>query len=379
MTKIPAILYRGGTSKGPLILATDLPRERLVLDRVLLAAMGSPHPRQIDGIGGAEILTSKVAIVSRSSRPDADVDYLFAQLLPDSSEIDYFAMCGNMLSAVGPFAIERGLVPVRASTTDIRIFNINTASLIKVRVETPDGEVTYDGDHAIDGVNGTAAPLVADFSATAGGKTGALLPTGKPIDLINGTEVTCIDAANPTIIVAAESVGITGYENKPDLDQNRTVIELLQELRVAAGYLMGLGDCRKFVLPKPIVVSRPRNGGTINGRDFVPDKCHAAFSVTGSIALSAACVVPGAVAQKVTGLPPSAETRISIEHPFGFINVDVGVRVVGGKVTLEKANTVRTCRKLFDGNIFVPRRVWDGTSKAMDAASLVGASKHAGA
>lgn len=370
MTKIPSILYRGGTSKGPLILATDLPCDNQVLDRVLLAAMGSPHPRQIDGIGGAEILTSKVAIVGRSSHPDADVDYLFAQLLPDSSEIDYFALCGNMLSAVGPFAIERGLVPVDGKSTRVRIFNLNTSSLITVMVATPDGEVTYDGDQSIDGVNGTAAPLIADFSATAGCKTGALLPTGNPVDRINGIDVTCIDAANPAIIVAADSLSISGAEEKAELDGNQRLIELLQELRIAAGFLMGLGDCRNFVLPKPIVVSRPRNGGSITGRDFVPDRCHAAFSVTGSIALSAACLVPGSVAQRVTGLAPTEDARISIEHPFGFLNVDVGIRLLDGIVTLEKARTIRTCRKLFDGNIFVPSWVWDGSGRALDAVSI---------
>jgi len=376
MTKIPSILYRGGTSKGPLILATDLPRDKQILDRVLLAAMGSPHPRQIDGIGGAEILTSKVAIVGKSNHPDADVDYLFAQLLPDSSEIDYFALCGNMLSAVGPFAIERGLVPVQGKSTRVRIFNINTSSLITVVVATPDGEVTYDGEQSIDGVNGTAAPLLADFSATAGCKTGALLPTGRAVDRINGIDVTCIDAANPAIIVAAESLGIRGDEKKTELDQNERLIALLQELRIAAGFLMGLGDCSRFVLPKPIVVSRPQHGGSVTGRDFVPDRCHAVFSVTGSIALSAACVIPGSVAQKVTGLPPADDVRISIEHPFGFLNVDVGVRVRDGVVKLEKAVTIRTCRKLFDGNIFVPTRVWDGGARAIDAASLFAERGH---
>ena len=371
MTKIPAALYRGGTSKGPLILATDLPRERPVLNQVLLSAMGSPHPRQIDGIGGAEILTSKVAIVSRSRQAGADVDYLFAQLLPDSAEIDYSALCGNMLSAVGPFAIERGLVAPRSPKTEVRIFNLNTSSLIKVLVDTPDGEVTYDGDQRIDGVGGTAAPLRADFSRTAGSKTGRLLPTGKPVDRIDGTDVTCIDAANPAIIVSAASVGMTGYETKTDLDRNQRIIDRLQELRVAAGFLMGLGDCSGFVSPKPIVVSAPRHGGTINGRDFVPDKCHSAFSVSGSIALASACAIPGSVAQLLAGLSPSAESRVSIEHPFGFIHVDVCIGTADGLVTLEKASTVRTCRKLFDGDIFIPRRVWDGTSKAQDATSLI--------
>ena len=379
MTRIPAVLNRGGTSKRPLILATDLPQDRRTLEAVLRAAMDSPHPLQIDGIGGAELLTSKVAIVSKSSQPGADVDYLFAQLFPNSSEVDHFAMCGSMSSAAGRFALERGLVPPRPSTTELRNFNLNTSSLIKVQVQTPEGEVSYDGANAIDGVDETAAPIAACFSATAGGKVGRLLPTGKSVDRISGIDVTCLDATNPAIIVAAQSIGITGYETKAELERKDTTIALLQELRVAAGRLMGLGDCSRFVLPKPIVVSAPRRGGTVNGREFVPDRCHAAFSVTGSIALSAACVIPGSVAQQITGLPSTSPARISIEYPDGLIHVEGAVDTKGATMTLEMANTIRTCGRLFDGNILVPSKDWDGSMKARSAASLLAEPERVGA
>jgi 2-methylaconitate cis-trans-isomerase PrpF len=370
ITRIPASLYRGGTSKGPLILAQDLPADRRTLDAVLLAAMGSPHKRQIDGIGGAETLTSKIAIVSKSSRPGFDVDYLFVQVNPESDRVDYSSNCGNMLSAVGPFAIEAGLVPARSPTTRLAIWNINTTSRIEVLLSTPGGAVDYDGDAAIDGVPGTAAPVKENFAGTVGSKTGQLLPTGRTLETIDGIEVTCVDVAVPMVIVPASAVGRTGHESKAELDADAALIDRLARIRVEAGRRMGLGDCGALVIPKPVLVAPPRAGGTIASRDFVPFNCHATYSVTGSMALATACVLPGTVAHRLAVRAETERQVIGIEHPAGRIEVEVLARRAGERFTLEEANLLRTCRKLFEGHICIPARVWDGSSRARDAMHL---------
>jgi 2-methylaconitate cis-trans-isomerase PrpF len=370
ITRIPASLYRGGTSKGPLILARDLPADRKTLDAVLLAAMGSPHKRQIDGIGGAETLTSKIAVVSKSSRPNYDVDYLFVQVNPESPIVDYSSNCGNMLSAVGPFAIEMGLVTAQDPETRVQIFNINTNSTIEVILQTPGGEVTYDGNAEIAGVPGTAVAVKENFAGTVGSKTGNLLPTGNLIEEIDGVEVTCIDVAVPMVIVPAAAVGKTGYESKAELDSNAELIARLETIRVEAGKRMGLGNCSKLVIPKPVLVAAPRAGGTIASRDFVPFNCHATYSVTGSMALATACVLPGTVAHKLAKLKGSGRQIVAIEHPSGILEVEIFARQVRGKFELSEANLLRTCRKLFEGQICIPARIWDGSNKARDAMQL---------
>jgi 2-methylaconitate cis-trans-isomerase PrpF len=370
ITRIPAHLYRGGTSKGPLILARDLPADRKTLDAALLAAMGSPHQRQIDGIGGAETLTSKIAVVSKSSRPGHDVDYLFVQVNPESDIVDYSSNCGNMLSAVGPFAIEMGLVAATDPQTRVVIFNINTNSTLEIVLHTPGAEVTYDGDAAIAGVPGTAAPVKENFARTVGSKTGKLLPTGSLTEQIDGIEVTCIDVAVPMVIVPAPALGKTGYESKAELDPDARLIARLEKIRVEAGRRMGLGDCSKLVIPKPVLVAAPRAGGTLASRDFVPFNCHATYSVTGSMALSVACILPGTVAHRLAKLKGGGRQIVAIEHPGGTLEVEVLARQVGGKFVLEEANLLRTCRKLFEGRICIPSRIWDGSNKARDAMQL---------
>lgn len=370
ITRIPAYLYRGGTSKGPLILADNLPSDRLTLDRVMLAAMGSPHKRQVDGIGGAETLTSKIAVVSKSARNDADLDYLFIQVNPESDVVDYSSNCGNMLSAVGPFALEMGLVPAGSSDTRARIYNINTDSVIEVILQTPDGGITYDGDAAIDGVPGTAAPVRQNFAAALGSKTGRLFPTGQRSEMIDGIEVSCIDMAVPMLMVPAEALGRSGHESKAELDADSGLIARLDRMRVEAGLRMGLGDCSALVVPKPVLVAAPARGGSIASRDFVPFNCHATYSVTGSIALSVACRVPGTVANRCAKAPGS-DAIVSIEHPGGMIDVCVKLREAGGdEVVVEEASLLRTCRKLFEGQICIPFRVWDGSGRAADAAQI---------
>lgn len=364
ITRIPAVLYRGGTSKGPLFLASDLPNDPGgLLDQVLLSAMGSPHPRQIDGLGGAESLTSKVAIVSLSRRPDADIDYLFAQVTPNSDIVDYASNCGNMLSAVGPFAIEQGLIAAGDPTTTVRIYNVNTDSVIVAELRTPGGEVTYDGDAAIDGVGGTAAPVRLNFARTIGSKTKKLLPTGKVREIIDGIEVTLIDVAVPMMIVPASAVGKTGHETKAELDADTALIARLERMRNEAGSRMGLGDTSQLVVPKPVLVAAPAKGGVIASRDFVPYNCHATHSVTGSMALSTACVLPGSVAADLAVLPAGAVKNIVIEHPSGVIEIEVEALGTGlADFELRQASLIRTCRKLFEGVVCIPGRVWTGMS-----------------
>jgi 2-methylaconitate cis-trans-isomerase PrpF len=252
LVPIQATLFRGGTSKGPLFLASDLPRDKDTLDAVLLAAMGSPHKRQVDGIGGAESLTSKVVIVSRSSRNDADVDYLFAQVNPESPLVDYKSNCGNMLSAIAPFAVENGLVAANGRKTTVRIYNVNTDSLVESTIDTEDGAVRYEGDAAIDGVPGTSAPVIENFAKTVGSKTKKLLPTGHLTETIDGVEVSCIDVAVPTVMMNADCLGIEGNETKVVLDACSDLIARLNRIRVEAGQRMDMGDCTDYVVPKPL-------------------------------------------------------------------------------------------------------------------------------
>jgi 4-oxalomesaconate tautomerase len=362
ITRIPAVMYRGGTSKGPLFLASDLPNDPgATLDKVLLAAMGSPHPRQIDGIGGAESLTSKIAIISQSSRPDADIDYFFVQVNPNNSIVDYASNCGNMLSAVGPFAIEQGLIKAGNPTTTVRIYNTNTESLIVAELQTSGGAVTYDGDAAIDGVSGTAAPVRLNFAKTIGSKTKKLLPTGQLREVIDGVEVTLIDVAVPTMIVSAQAIGKRGNEDKAELDADKALIARLEGMRNEAGRRMGLGDTSKLVIPKPVIVSRPTKGGVIASRDFVPYNCHATHSVTGAMALSTACVVPGSVAADLAAVPLSRVKNIVIEHPSGIIEVETESSGTSlSDFELKQASLIRTCRKLFEGWVCIPSSVWDG-------------------
>jgi 4-oxalomesaconate tautomerase len=370
LVPIPATLFRGGTSKGPLFLAGDLPRNKDTLDAVLLAAMGSPHKRQVDGIGGAESLTSKVVIVSRSSRNDADVDYLFAQVNPESPLVDYKSNCGNMLSAIAPFAVENGLVAANGKRTTVRIYNINTDSVIESTINTENGEVRYEGDAAIDGVPGTSAPVIENFAKTVGSKTKKLLPTGDVTETIDGLQVTCIDVAVPAVILDAAAVGIEGNEPKAALDARSDLIIRLNHIRTEAGLRMGMGDCTEYVVPKPLLVSAPRNGGTITSRDFVPYNCHATHSVTGAIALAAACVLPGTIAHRIARVPLDALTTVCIEHPGGRMNMDVEGTTKGGSFVLTQANLLRTTRRLFSGTLFIPSRIWDGRGKAADVADI---------
>lgn len=370
-TRIPCVLMRGGTSRGPFFLATDLPDEVAARDRVLLAAMGSPHPLQVDGIGGGSTLTSKVAIVSRSARPGADVDYLFAQVSVDRAIVDTSPNCGNMLSGVGPFAIEAGLVRAGDPETTVRIYNVNTESVVEAVVQTPGGEVTYEGAVTIDGAPGTAAPVRLCFLDAAGSVTGSLLPTGRTRDVIDGVPVSCVDNAMPMVILAAGSVGKTGYETPGELDADRATMARLERLRREAGRLMGLGDVADRVVPKLCLVAPPREGGSIASRYFTPLACHKSHAVTGAICLATACAMPGSVAAEQARPTSGARRLVQIEHPAGRIEVEIEVSGSPDHPAVERAALLRTARRLFDGHVLVPRSVWPGRS-ALRAAVTAG-------
>lgn len=359
-TRIPCVLMRGGTSRGPFFLASDLPDDVPTRDRVLLAAMGSPHPLQVDGIGGGNTLTSKVAIVSRSRHPGADVDYLFAQVSVDTAVVDTSPNCGNMLSGVGPFAIEAGLVPAGDPETTLRIYNVNTESLVEAVVQTPGGQVTYDGDVAIDGAPGRAAPITLAFLDAVGSVTGALLPTGRVRDLIDGVPVSCVDNAMPMMILAAESAGRTGYESPAELDADHALMARLERLRREAGRLMGLGDVAGRVVPKIGLVAAPREGGTIASRYFTPLACHKSYAVTGAVCLATTCALPGSVAADRARLPPGPRRVVQIEHPAGRIEVELRLSGRADQPVVERAAILRTARRIFEGHLLVPRRVWAG-------------------
>lgn len=352
LTGIPCMVMRGGTSKGPFFLASDLPQDPVRRDRTLLAVMGSEHIRQIDGIGGGDSLTSKAVIVSRSARPGVDIEYLFAQVAVGGDTVDTAPNCGNMLTAVGPFAIERGLVRATSPQTILRIFNRNTGKIVEAIVQTPGGKVTYAGDTAIDGVPGRSAPVVLNFLDGAGAKTGALLPTGHAVDVIDGVDVSCVDFASPLVLICAAALDRTGYETKAALDADRRLFQRVEAIRLEASLRMGLGDAAGKVLPKVALLAPPACGGTIASRYLTPWTCHAAHAVTGALCVAAACRVRGSVAHRIAA---AAEETIAIEHPAGKIEtrVEVAPYRQGATPTILRAGVVRTARLLLAGRVFV--------------------------
>jgi 4-oxalomesaconate tautomerase len=344
---IPCLWMRGGTSKGAVFLASDLPADVAARDALLLAIMGSPDPRQIDGMGGADPLTSKVAILSPSSRPDADVDYLFLQVFVDQPLVSDAQGCGNILAAVGPAAIERGLVAAAGDVTPVRIRMVNTGEVAVARVATPGGKVSYAGDAEIPGVPGTHAAIPLMFENIAGAMCGALLPTGNLSDRIEGIECTLIDNGMPCVIMRAADFGLRGEESRDDLEADAGLKARIEAIRLAAGPLMRLGDVREKSVPKMTLVSPPTSGGAISTRSFIPHRVHAAVGVFAAISVATACLLPGSVAQALAHLPPDG--RFRIEHPTGELEVFLDIAADG---TVRGAGTLRTARKLFDGRVF---------------------------
>ncbi|MBT7485522.1 MAG: 4-oxalomesaconate tautomerase [Rhodospirillales bacterium] len=363
-TAIPCVLMRGGTSKGPYFHASDLPADRDGIARVLMAAMGSPDARQIDGIGGADFVTSKVAIVSPSDRDDADVNYLFAQVQIEDDFVDFNPPCGNILSGIGPFAIETGLVKAQDGKTLVRIYHENISALIESVVDTPGGQVNYVGDTAIDGVPGTSAPIVLNWLNIVGSKTGKMLPTGNVVDVIDGVSITCVDVAMPMVLMKAEDLGVSGNESKEELEANDALFAKMEPIRLKASEMMGLGDARGKVIPKIGIMSAPRNGGTITSRYFTPKTCHSAHAGTGALCVSTACVVPGSVANQVANIGDGPVYPVVIEHPTGQIEVQLETEGTGTDIKPVKGGLIRTARWLFEGKVFIPASVWEGHQKA---------------
>lgn len=354
LVSIPCLLMRGGTSRGPYFKAEDLPADVAARDRVLLAVMGSPDVRQIDGIGGADTLTSKVAIVSKSTRPGVDVDYLFAQVDIGKPIVDTSPSCGNMLSGVGPFAIETGMVPAKDGVTEVVIYDVNTDSRIEAVVQTPGGQVSYAGDAAIDGVPGTAAPIILNFMDAIGAKTGVMLPTGKLSEEINGIEVTCLDVCMPMVLMRAADLGLTGYEGRAEIDPNKELLARIEAIRMEAGRRMGFGDVSGMVIPKVGLMAPPRGTGAITSRYLTPHKLHAAHAVTGAVCVATACLLEGSVVYDLAVRPEGNPCTIWIEHPSGMVDVRMQTQGGGAEMKVDRAGILRTARPIMQGSLFAP-------------------------
>ena len=362
---IPCMFMRGGTSRGPFFLLDDLPADPEVRDRVLLAAMGSPDPRQIDGLGGATTVTSKVAMVSPSQRPGIDVDYRFAQVWLDKAIVDTAPSCGNMLAGVGPFAIERGLVTPDADETRVRIFDVNTGSRIEAIVQTPGGTVTYAGDQRMDGVPGTAAPVVLSFSDVVGSKCGAMFPTGAVQEEIDGVAVSCIDVAVPMVMMRAGDLGISGYDSD-EINSNTVLLQRIERIRLEAGRRMGLGEVAESVVPKVGILAPPRRGGVVYSCYLTPHHVHAAHAVTGAICVAYCASIRGSVSRGVARLPAERITApivggiatVRIEHPSGTSEVRLQTEIGDAQLNDWRAGTVITARKVMNGQVFIPNHLW---------------------
>ncbi|TCK99295.1 hypothetical protein BXY66_3797 [Shimia isoporae] len=358
-TAIPYVFMRGGTSRGPYFNRADLPKDLDQLAEVLISAVGAGHPLNIDGIGGGAAVTTKVAMLSPSDDDWADIDYFFAQVSVEEKLVDFKPTCGNILSGVGPAAIEMGLVVPSGDTTEIRIRATNTGAQVVANVATPGGALTYEGTAAIAGVPGQAAPVQLKFMGVVGSATGALLPTGNLRDTFDGIEVTCMDVAMPVVLARAGDFGLTGYESAEELDANTEFFARMEAIRLQAGAAMGMGDVTKSVTPKFAFLAPAKNGGTIATRYFMPWKTHPSMAVTGAQCIASCALTPGTVSDGLLERPADSPAEVVLEHASGTIDVLVDFSTDDG-FDLNAAGLVRTARKLADGNIYVPRTVWDG-------------------
>ena len=360
---IPCTLMRGGTSRGPFFLESDLPPDTAARDRVLLAAMGSPDPRQIDGLGGAHPLTSKVGVVRRSTTPGVDLDFLFAQLQPNNDTVDVTPNCGNMLAAVLPFALERGLLPIADGVTTARILTLNTDMQCDVSVQTPGGKLQYGGDARIDGVPGTAAPISINFLDTAGSVCPSLLPSGRVLDriAIGGeapfeVETTLIDNGMPMVLLRAADFGISGYESVAEMNANTALRVRIEALRLAAGPLMGLGDVKTKNYPKMCLIAAPRAGGAVATRCFIPHVCHESIGVLAAVTIATACVLKGSVADGIAVVPDGVQKTLSIEHPTGEFSVELALDP-NNPEQVTRAALLRTARPIMRGEVLIPAHI----------------------
>ena len=358
-TGIPFVFMRGGTSRGPYFNRADLPDDRETLAEVLVAALGSGNAINIDDIGGGVAVTTKVAMLSPSEDDWADVDYFFAQVSVEDRLVDFKPTCGNILSGVGPAAIEMGIVTPSGADTEVRIRAVNTGARVLARVQTPGGAVRYEGDTAIAGVPGTAAPIALNFMGVVGSSTGAFLPTGNLRDTFEGIEVTCMDVAMPMVIARAADFGLTGYETVAELDANRDFFARMESVRRLAGAAMGMGDVSQSVTPKFGLLAPARDGGTICTRYFMPWTTHPSMAVTGSQCLASCALTPGTVADGLLERPTESPANVVLEHASGTIEVLVDFEL-DNHFTLNSAGLLRTARKLADGHVYVPASVWKG-------------------
>ncbi len=346
---IPCMWMRGGTSKGGYFLKSDLPSDSVQRDSILLTIMGTPDPRQIDGMGGGDPLTSKVAVISPSNREDIDIDYLFLQVGVDRAIVSDAQNCGNILAGVGPFALERGLIAASDGETRVTIYMENTGQVAVATVQTPGGIVTYSGSTRIDGVSGCHAPIPLEFRDTAGSSCGALLPTGNPVDVVEGISVTLIDNGMPCVIMKASDVGITGYESREELDSNNSLKSRIEAIRLIVGPAMNLGDVQDKTVPKMMLVAPPRKGGAICVRSFIPHRAHASIGVLGAVSVATACLLPGSPAASVAQIPAGHHITLSVEHPTGETSC---VMMLDDRSEVVSTALIRTARKLMDGAVF---------------------------
>jgi len=380
---VPCLFMRGGTSKGPFFNAADLPADQAQRDRALLAIMGSPDKRQIDGLGGAHPLTSKVGIVSRSTTSGVDLDFLFAQLQPDKDTVDTTPNCGNMLAAVVPFAIETGMVQAVADTTTLRVLTLNTDMQCDITVQTPMGPdgvrfVADTGDARIDGAPGTSAPISINFLDTAGSVCSSLLPTGHvkdrikvlPTDKLGGFEpfeidVTCIDNGMPLVLFKASDMGRTGYESADDMNADTDLQTRIEALRLQVSLLMGLGDVRSKNYPKMTLIAPPKQGGALSTRSFIPHVCHDAIGVLAAVTVGTACVLQGTVCEGVAVLQAGTQQALSVEHPTGEFSVVLQTQAadVPGGFEVTQAALLRTARLIMRGEAMVPAAIWNSGDK----------------
>ena len=353
---IPAAYMRGGTSKGLLFDKKDLPSDREKLTKFLLTVMGSPDLRQINGMGGATSVTSKVCIVSKSDIKNVDIDYFFAQVSVDQSIVDYGPTCGNMLSAVGPFAIERGMVQAKNPKTTIVIRSVNTGSIIEADIPTPNNKIIYSGQFKIAGVPGSGSPILLKFKNIVGGSTGKLLPTGQPTIQIEGIEVTCLDVSMPIVMANASDFGIKGNETSEELNNNKSLLEKIEKIRLLAAIEMGMGNVSDKVIPKFALLSKSCNGGTITSRYFTPKTCHETHAATGTNCIAAACLIKGTVAAKIANVKYEDEYKVVLEHPLGSIECIVNtssLHIAPNDNFIKSCGIYRTSRKIMDGNVYV--------------------------
>ena len=354
MRSIPAMVMRGGTSKGLYFLRDDLPQEVAARDEILLGIMGSPDARQIDGMGGGHPLTSKVAVVSPSASDEADIDYLFLQVVVDKAVVTDGQNCGNILSGVAQFAIERGLVAAVPDETLVRVRMLNSDGIAAVTVSTPDSQVNYEGDARIDGVPGTAAPVLIDFVDVAGSNCGGLLPTGNVIDEVEGIEVTCVDNGMPVVLMRAEDFGKTGHESPEELEADNELWGRVEAIRLKVGPLMNLGDVNEKTVPKMSLIAPPKNGGDVSTRTFIPHRVHQSIGVLGAASVAAGCCIRGSIGRDVSG--ELTNGKIEVEHPTGRFTVDIQVQNNNGQFEISRSALLRTARKLMDGHVFVQER-----------------------